>query len=222
MTMSPDHGMAADWLDSLPVRMISRDFACQIHPGRDPYDLLVAATDGRYHCRGWTSPLYASASKYAALCELLRQFIGDDDLGVLASETARHIGVANVHNLPVADVTDERVRQQLHVSEAQLVSDNYEVCHAIARHLRSRPDRFGGILAPSAATRGEVMLVVFPDRIRDHVRMTRPALRADAAAVTRSPGERWIAGTTIAQTVIELACATAAIAGVITALTHFL
>lgn len=222
MAMSPDRGMAADWLDSLPVRMISRDFACQIHPLRDPYDLLVAATDGRYHCRGWTSPLYASASKYAALCELLRQFIGDDDLGALASDTARHIGVANVHHLPVADLTDERVRRLLRVTEAQLVSDNYEACHAISRHLRSRPERFGGILAPAAAIRGEVMLVVFPDRIRDHVRMTRPALGADAAAVMRSPGERWIAGTAIAQTVIEVACATAAIVGVITALIHIL
>ncbi len=74
-----------------------------------------------------------------------------------------------VRDLPVLDLTDELVREQLRISEDELVSNNYVACQEIAETLGARPEHFGGILAPSAAIRGEQTLVVFQVWILDRV-----------------------------------------------------
>lgn len=240
-------GVTADDLDGLPVRWISHDFACQIHPDLEPQELLaVAANAGLYHRGGEPHPLYLAENEYIALCEVLCQFSRDDDPGrnedleVIASQHARHIGTARVRGLPVLDLTDHDVRRKLPVTEEQLTSDG-RVCQAIARLVRSRPDRFGGILAPSVPIRGAQILVVFYDRIRDHVILTRPDPRSDdggtalarelptdvaapdrhmqvAADRTLGRAERWLATTTFAQAVIAVTGAMMALGGLIVAL----
>jgi hypothetical protein len=80
-----------------------------------------------------------------------------------------------VANLPVLDLTSPEVRKTLGVSEAQLKSNRPATCRKIADLARRRPDRFGGILAPSAAGPYET-LVVFRDRVGDHVTVERSRL----------------------------------------------
>jgi RES domain-containing protein len=76
-----------------------------------------------------------------------------------------------IRGLPVLDLTDPGISEQLGVSEDELVGNNYDVCQAIGKLLAARPDLFGGILAPSAAVKGEQTLVVFAHAVADHVRV---------------------------------------------------
>lgn len=75
-------------------------------------------------------------------------------------------------NLPVLDLTDPSVRDAVGVSEAQLTSNDYRHCRRVADLVWSQPDRYGGILAPSAAKQGEQTLAVSQEWL-DHVAVER-------------------------------------------------
>jgi hypothetical protein len=113
----------------------------------------------------------------------------------------------HVCSLPVLDLTDELVRDRLGVTEAELVGNDYAVCHEITDLLRTRPDLFGGILAPSAAIRDEQTLVIFQDRIGAHVSVPKEA--------KASRFERLTAPITIANTITSLVGAGAAVAALL-------
>jgi RES domain-containing protein len=205
------HGLRADELDKMRARVISGDFA---RHGRvrheSPEVSPVASTQGRYHREGAPPPLYASSSEYASWCELLRRLSdGDGNLDVSPTEIKVETSSLRVVNLPVLDLTDERVRRPLGVSEEQLVGNDYDVSQAITELLRERRDRFGGILAPCAAARGEQMIVVFYERIPDHVRVT-DTLKADP-----HHAERFTAAIRIAETIAALGGAAATIAALL-------
>lgn len=68
-----------------------------------------------------------------------------------------------VVDLPVLDVTHEEARDAIEVTEAQLTSNDYRHCRRVTALVRSRPDRYGGILAPSAAKQGAQTLAVSQD-----------------------------------------------------------
>jgi len=78
-----------------------------------------------------------------------------------------------VTHLPVVDFEDPDVRDMFSVSERSLVSNNYAACRKLADLLRQRPDRFGGMILPSAAVPGERTLVVFRDRVPDHLTVVK-------------------------------------------------
>lgn len=69
------------------------------------------------------------------------------------------MGAVDVVDLEVLDLCDASVREQLGVTEADLVGDDYAVCQALAEQAAQH---FDGLLAPSAALDGRQTLVVFP------------------------------------------------------------
>ena len=81
------------------------------------------------------------------------------------------------------DLTNEAVRRQLGIPAQELTGERLRACQAIATLARRRPDRFGGILAPSAADPdGEATTLVIFAEWRDHVvvtssRVLKPAHR---------------------------------------------
>lgn len=171
-------GVAADKADSLPIRVISGNFARHSKPTSDALSLLkVAPAEGRYHNEGAQPPLYASSTEDVAWGELFRHFSDGGAVEISPFEIKRRMSTLEVLDLPVLDLTDELVREQLGVSEDELIGNQYGVCQAIAELLGTRLDLFGGILAPSAVIPSEQTLVVFQERIRGHVsvRHTRTA-----------------------------------------------
>lgn len=69
------------------------------------------------------------------------------------------MGAIAVVDLNVLDLCDPAVRDQLGVSEADLIDDDYSLCQVIADEAARH---FDGVLAPSAALSGRRTLVVFP------------------------------------------------------------
>jgi RES domain-containing protein len=65
-----------------------------------------------------------------------------------------------VVDLPVLDLIDPAVREAVGVTEARLRSNDYRHCRRVADLVWSRSERYGGILAPSAAKPGEQTLAV--------------------------------------------------------------
>jgi RES domain-containing protein len=104
-------------------------------------------------------------------------------------EIRRRIGRARVESLRVLDLTDPEVRQALALTEADLTGDDLTRCQALGDAARTAG--FEGILAPSAALTGEIILVVFAGAIakvtEEHSRVQRaPAgLRALVPRVRR-------------------------------------
>jgi len=81
----------------------------------------------------------------------------------------RRMSRLRVVGLPVLDLTDEAVRTVLGVTEAQLVSNDYATCRRVADVAWKHPERYGGILAPSAAKAGEATLAVSQAWLEGHV-----------------------------------------------------
>lgn len=71
----------------------------------------------------------------------------------------RRVGAVDVADLNVLDLCDPTTRDRLGVSEADLTSDDYGLCQAIADEAAHH---FDGVLAPSAALPGRRTLVIFP------------------------------------------------------------
>lgn len=127
-------------------------------PTQRPFtDLPVPAkTHGRYHVGGGAGVWYASSQEQAAWAELFRHFLHDE---VDPFEVRRRVGHVDVEELTVLDLTDVAIRSALHVTEADLVGDDYAVTQRIADAASSAG--FQGILAPSAALENRTTLVVF-------------------------------------------------------------
>lgn len=77
------------------------------------------------------------------------------------------------------DLTDPRVREALAVTEADLTSDALTRCQALGDAARAAG--FEGVLAPSAALAGEIILVVFPSGT--------PKLTEEHSRVQRAPAQ---------------------------------
>jgi RES domain-containing protein len=153
--------------NDLPVRTVSGIFFRQTSPKYLATDLPPKAFgEGRNHQDGREPPLYASSSKDASWGELFRHHL-DPDLSPF--EVRRRMSTLQVRELPVLDLTDPAVREQLEVTEADLISNDDTICQAITETVRRNPGRFGGILEPSAAIDGEQTLVVFQERFDEHV-----------------------------------------------------
>jgi RES domain-containing protein len=138
-------------------------------PARDALELPAVARSGaRYHHRGEPPPLYAASDRDASWGELFRH---TDPAVVSPFEIRRRMTELAVVDLPVLDLTDRDARDAIGVTEAQLTSNDYRHCHRIAAFVWSRPERYGGILGPSAAKPGAETLAVSQDWL-DHVTVT--------------------------------------------------
>lgn len=94
-------------------------------------------------------------------------------------EILRRVGRARVRGLRVLDLTDATALSTLGVARAALVSNDLRRCQAIAEWAQRAG--YEGILAPSAALAGEVMLAVFAAALgkvtEEHSRVQRPPRR---------------------------------------------
>lgn len=131
---------------------------------------------GRYNRVGGAGVWYASSTERGAWAELLRHWEADE---ISPFEVTRRVGRAKVSDLAVLDLTDPQVRDELGVSEGDLVSDDLSYCQELAAIAREAG--FDGILAPSAALAGETTLAVFAAAISkvepEHSRVQRPPIR---------------------------------------------
>lgn len=138
-----------------------------------------AAGPGRYHRAGDRGAWYASTTERGAWVELLRHHTSSE---LSPFEIRRRIGGARVENLRVLDLTDPGVRDVLALTEADLTGDDLTRCQALGD--AARVAGFEGILAPSAALGGEIVLVVFPSAIakvtEEHSRVQRAPARLQA------------------------------------------
>jgi RES domain-containing protein len=159
---------------SLPCRKLTGPFWHQGSPSRDLLSFPSPSTgEGRYHREDDPGAWYASSKERAAWAELFRHLRS----GRLSpSEVRRRVGRARIEEIEVLDLTDPDTRKQLGVSETELVGDDRSLCQEISSAARAAG--FDGILAPSAALRGEKTLVVFPSgmtKVREeHSRIQRP------------------------------------------------
>ena len=137
-----------------------------------------AVVDGRYHREGGPGAWYGSSSERAAWAELIRH---TPRKGVDRFEMKRRIGRIRVKGLVVLDLTSEATRLALGLGRHSFLSDDlvgeeYARCQDLAE--RARKAGFEGVLAPSAAMRGELTLVVFPEGIakltEEHSRVQSP------------------------------------------------
>jgi RES domain-containing protein len=153
-------------LDDVPVRQENGRWWRQTAPRYTAVELPhCAKSGGRCHRRHQQPRLYASSTETAAWGELFRHLYGE----VSPFEMRRNMSEIEITELPVVDLEDPYVRALFSVSEASLVSNSYAACRKITDLLRKRPDRFGGMILPSAAVPGERTLVVFAEWIPDHV-----------------------------------------------------
>jgi RES domain-containing protein len=157
------------------VRVFSGRVWRQCAPTRRLLDLASpAAGPGRYHRAGDDGAWYASMTERGAWAELFRHHTSNE---VSPFEVRRRIGRARVENLRVLDLTDPRVRETLGVSDDDLIGDDFTRCQALGEAARAAG--FEGVLAPSAALAGEVILVVFPSGT--------PKLTEEQSRVQRAP-----------------------------------
>jgi RES domain-containing protein len=81
--------------------------------------------------------------------------------------------------LAILDLTDPDVRQAIGITEDELRSDDLTRCQQLADAARAAG--FEGILAPSAALRGEQTLAIFSEFLdkveEEHSRIQRPPVR---------------------------------------------
>jgi RES domain-containing protein len=157
-------------LDDVPVRAAKGRWWRQTSPRYGALAVLERARQGgRCHRKHEPSPCYASSTETTAWGELFRHVYEE----VSPFEMRRRMSEIEVTHLPVVDFEDPYVRTMFSVSERSLVSNNYAACRKIADLLRQRPDRFGGMILPSAAVPGERTLVVFRDRVPDHLAVVK-------------------------------------------------
>lgn len=116
------------------------------------------------------------------------EFLRHHEPDISPWEVRRRVGRARVKGLRVLDLTNPAVRAALGVEAEQLVSDDLAGCQQIAAW--ARREGYEGILAPSAALDGEVILAVFATALgkvtEEHSRVPRPPRRM-ASLVHRIP-----------------------------------
>lgn len=174
MTLSRDPRIDAALVGSLPRRRLAGPFWHQGSPFRDLLSFPSPSVgEGRYHREGDPGAWYASSKERAAWTELFRHLRS----GRLSpTEVRRRVGRVRIEEMDVLDLTDPGMRDQIGISEAELVGDDRSRCQEISSAARAAG--LDGILAPSAAVRGERTLVVFPSGMRkvreEHSRIQRP------------------------------------------------
>ncbi len=88
------------------------------------------------------------------------------------------MGRARVTDVVVLDLTDPDVREQLGVTEDELVGDDWSRCQQLGAEAREAG--FEGVLAQSAALDGEITLALFHSAIgklvAEHSRVQRPPI----------------------------------------------
>jgi len=168
-------------------RILSGDFWHQCPPTRHLLDVAdPAITSGRYHRAGEFGVWYASSSEVAAWAELFRHH---ERGGISPFEVRRLIGRVRVRGLKVLDLTDEKIRAEFGVTMRDFVGDDLSHCQSIAEGARSQ--RYDGILAPSAALRGQKTLAVFVNAIakvserNSRIRHAPPRMTRYSPAVKR-------------------------------------
>jgi RES domain-containing protein len=138
-----------------------------------------AGGPGRYHRVGDPGAWYASTTERGAWAELFRHHTSNE---LSPFEVRRRIGRMRVEHLRVLDLTDPRVREALAVTDEDLTSDDLTRCQALGEATRAAG--LEGVLAPSAALTGEVILVVFPcgasKLTEEHSRVQRAPARLRA------------------------------------------
>lgn len=163
-----------DAVATAPQRKLSGKFW---HQGPTRHSLVSCANPaggpGRYHRAGEPGVWYASNREQGAWAELFRHFVDD---GVDPFEIRRRVGRVSI-DLEVLDLTDEKIRSRLGVTEQDLVSDDYSVTQAIATAARNAG--FDAILAPAAALSGCQTLAVFVDAL--------PKVNAERSEVRQPP-----------------------------------
>lgn len=169
--------MAVPALRGIEPRYLTRKVWHHGSPARGLLACLpIARGDGRYHRALGPNTWYASSTERGAWAELLRHHESPD---ISPFEVRRRIGRAGVHALAVLDLTDPDVRQTIGVTEDELRGDDLTLCQQLADAARAAG--FEGILAPSAALRGEHTLAVFVDSLdkvrEEHSRIQRPPVR---------------------------------------------
>jgi len=137
-----------------------------------------ASRRGRCHRQGKEARLYASSTRNTAWAELFRHTTPE----VSPFEVKRRMSELWVAELPVVDFLEPETRAMFDVTERALISNNVGTARKLTDLLRQRPDRFGGLVLPSAAVPGEETLVVFREWIESHVfveksRVSTPSLR---------------------------------------------
>src|SRR5215211_8555930 len=109
--------------NDLPVRRVTGIFFRQTTPKYAATDLPARAEgEGRYHRDGREPPMYNSSTEDASWGELFRHHL-DPDLSPF--EIRRRMSTVQVRELPVLDLTDSEVREQLGVSEEDLVDNDF-------------------------------------------------------------------------------------------------
>lgn len=106
---------------------------------------------GRYHIAGETGILYTSLDEAVAVRELGRHASRGNLKGGLAA------GRIKVRLQKVLDLGDEANLRKLGLSREDLISPNYSLTQAIS--VQARKAGFQGLLVPSAAGRGDNLLV---------------------------------------------------------------
>lgn len=149
----------------------------QCAPDRRLLDLVSPGRfAGRYHRKGAPGVWYAALSERAAWAELFRHQMSEE---LSPFQILRRVGRARVRRLRVLDLTDSTVLATLGIARAALVSDDLRRCQDIAEW--ARREGYEGILAPSAALAGELILAVFSSAlgkvIEEHSRVQRPPRR---------------------------------------------
>jgi RES domain-containing protein len=135
----------------------------QCHPDHTDFGATLRASlhhPFRFNPPGEFGVLYVALNERTALAELERQA---DRLGIsitrLAPRLMLHLEVSLGR---VLDLTDEAVRETRGISLADLASDDYARCQAVAR--AARRDGYEAIRYPSATGQGE-NLAIFMDRL---------------------------------------------------------
>lgn len=142
---------------SPPARTFTGPVWRQCAPDRRLLDLRTPARfAGRYHRKGGAAVWYAALTERAAWAEVFRHQMSDE---LSPFEILRRTGRARIRGLRVLDLTDAAVRATLQVEREALVSNDLTRCQAIAEW--AQREGYEGILAPSAALDGEVILAVF-------------------------------------------------------------
>ena len=144
-------------LKGIEARAVTATFWRQTAPSRSLLQVAeIARYEARYHTVGSPGTWYGSSTEATAWQELRRHWTSPD---IAITEVRRRIGTISVTNLLVLDLTDQKILDVLDIDTDALTADDYSICQDIADQARAAG--FDGLLALSAAVKGEQTLVVF-------------------------------------------------------------
>ena len=125
-------------------------------PDRDALDLPASAKSaGRYHEESTPVPAYASLDEDTPLAELQKQ------AGASLAGAKVRLTQMTFDSL-ACEVVTPGGQLAAGTTEADLVSDDYAACHALAARVRKIA---AGLIAPSAAVSGSASLIVWHESV---------------------------------------------------------